>query len=294
MWKILFYSKMWGQDDNLLDIPRRKGFELLTDRKYMHEADVVVFHMPTVSQKDKVLSKKNKKDGQLWVFWTMECEAHFKWQYDQIILSLFDITMTYKLNSDIPVPYFYSPYNEWLRREPVNKSAFSNAFISSHNDQSGRIKYLKELMTYIEVHSFGKALNNIKLENDDGMMAKANKIATYKFTLAFENAIAKDYVTEKFFHPLIMGSVPVYLGAPNVNEFAPGDHCYINVNDFTSVKALADYLIELDNDDARYQDYLNWKKLPYRDAFNSKINSIQHDPFERLYNFLGKRKSIYG
>jgi hypothetical protein len=281
---------MWGQDDNLLNIPRRKGFELLTDRKYMQEADVVVFHMPTVSQKDRILNKKNKKDGQLWVFWTMECEAHFKWQYDQKIVSLFDISMTYKLNSDIPVPYFYPPYYSWLRREPVNKSALANAFISSNSDQSGRIKYLKELMTYIDVHSYGKALNNKKLENDDGMMAKANKIATYKFTLAFENAIAKDYVTEKYFHPLIMGSVPVYLGAPNVHEFAPGDHCYINVNDFSSVKALADYLIELDNDDTRYQEYLNWKKLPYRDAFTDKINSIQNDPFERLYNFLEKEK----
>lgn len=287
--KVLFYSKMWHQDDSLSDVPRKKGFELLTDRSLMQYADVVVFHMPTMSQKDKILSKKYKREGQLWVFWTMECDVHFKWQYDPRVLSLFDITMTYRLDSDVPVPYFYAAYHSWLRREVVDKSALVNAFISSNFDQSGRIKYLKELMRYIDVHSFGKALNNRKLENDDGVMAKANKIATYKFTLAFENAIAADYVTEKFFHPLIMGSVPIYLGAPNIDKFAPAGHCFINVHDFPSVKALADYLKELDNDDARYQEYLTWKKLPFRDEFNFWTNTLLRDPFVRLYNLLEER-----
>jgi hypothetical protein len=34
------------------------------------------------------------------------------------------------------------------------------------------------------------------------------------------------YVTEKFFDPLIAGSVSVYLGVPDVDKLAPGLHAY--------------------------------------------------------------------
>jgi hypothetical protein len=289
-WKMLVYSKPWHYSHELSEIPRRKGFEILNDRKYMNEADVVVFHMPTVNRNDEVFRSGNKRKGQLWVFWTMECEVNYKWQYEKRIQELFDITMTYKSNSDVPFAYYFSAYYSWFRREAVAKSELANAFISSRLDESGRINVLRELMRHIDVHSFGKVLNNRKLENDEGMLSKAYKIAEYKFSLAFENAIATDYVTEKFFHPLVVGSVPVYLGAPNVREFAPGEHCYIDVNDFPSIRALADYLLELDNDDVRYQEYLQWKKHPLRDEFCYKMNTVLLDPFVRLYNFLENRE----
>lgn len=38
-------------------------------------------------------------------------------------------------------------------------------------------------------------------------------VAKYKFTIAFENAICNDYITEKLWRPLIVGSVPIYYGS---------------------------------------------------------------------------------
>lgn len=38
--------------------------------------------------------------------------------------------------------------------------------------------------------------------------------AQYKFTLSFENAVCDDYITEKLWRPLIVGSVPIYYGSP--------------------------------------------------------------------------------
>lgn len=41
-------------------------------------------------------------------------------------------------------------------------------------------------------------------------------VAKYKFTIAIENAICDDYITEKLWRPLIAGSVPIYLGSPSI------------------------------------------------------------------------------
>ena len=262
------------------------GFEFSTDHNDIDEAVALIFHMPTLSREDMMFDKNRKKAGQFWVFWSMECEAHYEWQYEPGILSLFDIFGTYKMDSDIPVPYLYPIHRKLLRRRPAPKNELINAFISSTFDESNRIKYLKELMSCLDVHSYGRMLNNRSVTMDKGDFTKKKIMSKHKFSIAFENAIAKDYVTEKFFDPLIAGSVPIYLGAPNIEDFAPGDHCYINVDSFSSVKALADYILELDNDRARYDAYLNWKKLPFRNEFNRKIDSIEERSLIRLCKLI--------
>lgn len=287
--KILLYNKPWGMNNEVNGELIEDGYELTTDRRVMNEALAVIFHMPGISRDDKILDKCMKKDGQLWVFWTMECEVHYQWQWEPAILDLFDITATYKMNSTIPVPYLYSHYPEIIQKAPATKCEFINAFISSNFNQSNRIGYLQQLMTYIDIHSYGKTLNNKQLANDKGFDTKNDIISAYKFTLAFENAIAPDYVTEKFFEPLIAGSVPVYLGAPNIEDFAPGNKCYINVNSFSSVKSLADYLLELNNNDEKYQEYLAWKNLPLRESFIRKASFIgDGSPLLKLCRLLKK------
>lgn len=41
-------------------------------------------------------------------------------------------------------------------------------------------------------------------------------VSKYKFSLAMENAVCKDYITEKLWRPLVVGSVPVIFGSPDV------------------------------------------------------------------------------
>lgn len=45
-------------------------------------------------------------------------------------------------------------------------------------------------------------------------------ISKYKFVIAFENAICDDYISEKFWRPLIAGAVPIYFGSPTIEVFA--------------------------------------------------------------------------
>lgn len=41
-------------------------------------------------------------------------------------------------------------------------------------------------------------------------------IARYKFVIAYENSACDDYITEKLWRPLMLGVVPIYFGAPNI------------------------------------------------------------------------------
>lgn len=101
-------------------------------------------------------------------------------------------------------------------------------------------------------------------------------------TRASSLTIARDYVSEKFFDPLFTGSVPVYLGAPNAADFAPGDRCYINTADFPSPRRLAETLRWLAADEAAYQAYLRWKNEPFRPAFLRLLAGTEAHPLTRL------------
>ena len=66
----------------------------------------------------------------------------------------------------------------------------------------------------------------------------------YWFYLAFENSNCPDYITEKLWRILDSNIVPVVMGGGNYTRDAP-KNSVINVNDFPSVKALADHLTYL-------------------------------------------------
>ncbi|MCX2431614.1 glycosyltransferase family 10 domain-containing protein [Pedobacter sp. GR22-10] len=292
--KVVLYNKTWRmKPEKEYSVQIGDEFEITTRRQYMDKAIAIIFHMPTLSADDVILDQSRKKKNQLWIFWSMECELNYEWQSQKKILDLFDIFATYKFDSDVPVPYLYSGHRESLKPKIVSKTQFVNAFISSDFNLSSRNEYLKDLMNYIDVDSYGKILNNKQLKDDEGEPSKLNTISKYKFSLAFENAISKDYVTEKFFQPLMAGSVPVYLGAPNIEEFAPGNNSYINVNSFDSVKSLANYLIFLNENEAEYHEFQKWRDLPFKDNFEEKLSIVSNDFLPRLCEIIKKKSSKY-
>jgi alpha(1,3/1,4) fucosyltransferase len=54
----------------------------------------------------------------------------------------------------------------------------------------------------------------------------------YRFCIAYENSIERDYISEKIFDCFFSGCVPIYLGAPNVLEALPRN-TFIDKRDFT-------------------------------------------------------------
>jgi hypothetical protein len=225
-----------------------------------------------------------KRRGQKWVALSMESEVNYPRLRDPQFMRPFDLTMTYRLDADIRAPYFGPELLAQVFTPPREKTAAAPAvyFASNARDRSGRTTYVSQLMRYISVDSYGRCLQNSRLENDTGRQTKLDTIARYKFTLAFENSLAQDYVTEKFFDPLIVGSVPVYLGAPNIAELAPADRCFINVADFSGPRELASYLQRLDRNDALDAEYLAWKNTGLRKAFLALVEYQEIHPLCRL------------
>ena len=79
------------------------------------------------------------------------------------------------------------------------------------------------------------------------------------------------------FDPLLAGSVPVYLGAPNVEDFAPGDGCYINATDSDGPRQLAECLTELDRDPRLYQRLLRTGNMSPCDPASWSSSSANAD-----------------
>lgn len=282
---------MWGTALKYPPAAIPKPYLLTTDLDAMDEAVAIVFHVPTLPA-GLIPHKISKRPGQLWIAWSMECEAHYPHMNNSALMSVFDLTMTYHRDADIPAPYIDPSFETLLRGAPSkkNKGNVLNAFVSSSYNKSGRMEYLAGLMAHMDVHSYGSLFRNRHIGRDLGRESKLQTIRTYKFTLALENAVANDYVTEKFYDPLLAGSVPVYLGAPNIEEFAPGDNCFINAASWRPAE-LAQYLIELARDETHYAKLFKWKTRPYRDQFVALIRLAKTHVFTRLCMKVEEKRS---
>ncbi len=86
-----------------------------------------------------------------------------------------------------------------------------------------------------------------------GTEEKLEILRNYKFVLCFENAIFEGYVTEKIFDALFAGCVPIYWGAPDIEEYVDRS-CFIDVRNFQSYDGLYKFLKEIDEN--KYNQYI--------------------------------------
>ena len=264
------------------------------DRDLLKDAQAVVFHVPSAPDLEGI----PKYEGQVWVAWSMESDVNYPQLRNLEYMKRFDLTMTYRFDSDIPTAYF-GPHTVYeIVRPPQPKTEAAPAVYVASNfwDRSGRAAYIGELMRYLPVDAYGKCFNNRQWAEDLGQATKLEAYSRYKFTLAFENSRSTDYVTEKFFEPLIAGSVPVYLGAPNIGDFAPGERCFVEVEKFGGPRELADYLLRVAANEEEYQSYFAWKQQPLAKKFLEMVNQVATPPFGRLCAMLrcGAHRSTAG
>ena len=156
------------------------------------------------------------------------------------------------------------------------------ALLSAYANRSvrQRMDFFNELNRRKKVDSLGRAANNTGLTIPLGLPPKLEALRPYKFTIAFENKELSGWTTEKMYDPLAAHTIPIFWGDPKaVDYFNP--EAFINAYDFQSDSELADYVCEVDTNEALYLRYL--QAPPFR-------NNTPPDVFSetKLLDFLGR------
>jgi hypothetical protein len=94
---------------------------------------------------------------------------------------------------------------------------------------------------------------------------KGSILCTYKFSICFENS-SNDYgyISEKIFDCFFNNCIPIYYGAPNIDEYIP-DNCFVDYRKFKSIDDLYKYISSIDRDKFdqyihNIQEFLNSRK----------------------------------
>ena len=263
-WVIIFWSTVFGAQQNYHRVWKEDecpvACELTSDRSRAAEANGFVVHA---------------RDGHMipphhdavWILWTQENPVYTPVLKNPGFMSRFNLLESYRLDSDFPNPVFPMPELTaplpFKEKTGIVMAAFSNC-------EPVRTEYLKQLMQYVQVDSYGACH-----KNKDGLIGrygaangknfkqfKAELARKYKFLLVFFNQDCDYFVDDQLSHALNAGSVPVVMATDKLDEFLPGNlrNAVIKVRDFKSPQLLAEHLKYLLNNEAEYNKYLEWKQ----------------------------------
>lgn len=84
---------------------------------------------------------------------------------------------------------------------------------------------------------------------------KLSTLSNYKYCICYENTDAiPGYISEKIWDCLFAGTIPIYLGAPNISDYIPED-AFIDRRKFASDEALYQFISSLTKE--QYDEYLS-------------------------------------
>ncbi len=189
-----------------------------------------------------ILNKFSKKILFLW-----ESPANTPWMYRDLekIKKLYDAV--YSVLKIEGTSRFYYPqiFDSWNREYfDRTRNKFMVLINGPHRAKgyfkyelySERVRALKYFVGFNEVDVYGKGWETSKdsaiRKNAKGWAKNKNEIMSrYAFALCFENATWPGYVTEKIFDCMLVGTIPIYWGAPDIEEYVPAD-CFIDMRKF--------------------------------------------------------------
>ncbi|XP_067658404.1 glycoprotein 3-alpha-L-fucosyltransferase A-like [Haliotis asinina] len=252
------------------------------DPKRMDKADAVIFDAVDL----RYTSPPSKQANQVWIMFGIECPFYYnnhlyltkQWRH------AFNWTMTYRLDSDVILPY-----NVLYQMQQAPKANFSQIalnksksvlwFVSNCNTQSKRQQYVKELRKYITVDIHGRC-GPLKCSGPKCDILYQQ----YRFYLSFENTVCVDYITEKFFKVYSHRNiVPVVRGGADYQSLVPKG-TYINAADFSSPKELATYLKYLETNVTAYAEILEAKSRYTHSYIGTTYESAFCDICVKLHN----------
>ena len=278
---ILYYTKFFGNNYwynpneksvYLNDLnPRKCPISLnvchvTIDRNLFPESDASLIHLRENLDVGKLKNLSRERHQRL-IFFLKESPVHSPRFTLEKHDGIFNYTQTYRPDSDLTATTLRNFF--WLFDQPIRFDInFSSiiekkvekklvvAIISNCGGSSARLKYIKELKNFIPVDIYGGCGERCPNVPD----CRAFVYERYKFYLAFENSLCDEYVTEKFFFSLQSASiVPVVLGWARYDRYVPSS-AFIDVRNFSSPMALANYISYLDRNTTAYLEYFQWRQ----------------------------------
>ncbi|CAL1278123.1 unnamed protein product [Larinioides sclopetarius] len=231
-------------------------------RKNLLKADAIVFHLLDTDIQDLPTIRD---PHQIWILYNMEPPWLVKKQAKSqlhLLNNIFNWTMSYRSKSDIIVRYGFTLPSGDAKSHSLN-TAFKNKpktavwFVSDCSTDSKREDYVIELKKYIDIDVYGKC-GDRKCYPSQSSTCYEEVLKRYKFYLSFENAICRDYTTEKFFNVYNYDIVPVVLGAVNYSSLAPKGS-FINAVHYPRPKLLAEALLKIAHNETIYEEFLKKK-----------------------------------
>ncbi|XP_018599021.2 alpha-(1,3)-fucosyltransferase 9-like [Scleropages formosus] len=257
------------------------GCHLTDDRSMYNRADGVIFHHRDISGDLSNLPQSPRPPFQKWVWMNMESPSNSR--QISALNNLINLTVNYRQDATVFVPYGFIVPSQDDDFVLPNKSKLVCWVVSNWNSNYDRVKYYNELKNHIEIYTAGNAFQK-PVSHDDLL----SLISSCKFYLSFENSVHQDYVTEKLYNPLVVGTVPIVLGPSrqNYENFVPGD-AFIHVKDFFSPKDLAGFLLMLDKNDDMYHRYFLWRK-----HYKAKLTDFGLQQSCYACDYLSRRKEF--
>lgn len=202
------------------------------------------------------------------------------------VASQFDFTATHSQSTTVPVT-LVCPWGreveDFLKPSPQKQPGHLIAYFSEHGCASQYSQLLNELFEaagsetgsannglHAYVHKKNRDLPPEASGDPFQLSTRIDFVGTYRFVLITEGTEEADFLSPEWSQAFLSGTVPVYMGAPNIEHFAPGPKSYINARDFSNGVDLWNYLqtfvptdesshesIELI--EKRYSRFFDWK-----------------------------------
>ena len=190
---------------------------------------------------------------------------------------------------DLPLSIMYIHCNNFLPRL-INRPKILSppnlfcSFIVSNSSCKIRNKIFELLNNYKRVNSMGRYANNVggPLHFPYWSEDYFNVLKNHKFMICSENTKMIRYSTEKIVNPYISQTIPIYWGMDSIKDiFNPDSMLFLEDETDESFNKLINKIIELDNDDEKYLEFIN------RPVFNS--HNIQYWNDNYNLDSIGKK-----
>ncbi|GAB5353288.1 hypothetical protein AAMO2058_000024300 [Amorphochlora amoebiformis] len=235
---------------------------------------------------------QKKKPGQIWVSCSVENGVTYPRTPEKVLKNKYgmDLVMSPSFKADVYISFYSHFYlgGESIRStlrgiKPLAYEKKTPKIVIMNAACNGkRFEYRNSFVEGVinnnftngYVESIGRCWRNSQPRSpwvDDGLgnrpmafhMNKMANIRPYMFTLCHESTELDGWVTEKVYHALAMGSIPIYRGSRSIKQFIPCENCIIDTRDFPTIDQLAIHLKKVITDRKLHDSYHAWRAQPY-------------------------------